>query len=183
MSFGIASRVEHALGHRIVAALQLEEVDRQQVVDESQRDEVEHDRRDDFVGTGLGSQVAGNAAPDGTTDQGGDDGQRDVDEDGQVELEADHEGEHAADEHLTVGADVEETGLESDGNGQTGQDQRSRPGEGLGDGAEATEGTLEERHVGIDQSVQRVGDGLPGIRAPQLEGVEVAEGDDDSARR
>ncbi len=73
----------------------------------------------------------------------------DVDDRRRREREADPERDHAADVHLAVGADVEQPGLEADRDGETGQDQRCRGEERLGDRTTRSERTLEQGAVGI----------------------------------
>ena len=79
------------LGHRLRDRVGLalggrNESSGEQVVEEPQRDEVQHDRRDDLVRTGRGPQDAGDAAPDRPADERRDEQtHHDVDRSGQVE--------------------------------------------------------------------------------------------------
>ena len=64
--------------------------------------------------------------PDGASDDGRHQRQRDVNDRRDGKAEADPQRRHAADVHLTVDTDVEQTGLEADRNGKAGEDERSR---------------------------------------------------------
>src|SRR5690606_3495293 len=126
----------------------------EQVVDQAIGDEVEHERRDHLVGAGLGTQPAGDAAPDGAADEARQDRQRQVHDERQPgEHEPDQDGRHAADGHLAFHADVEQAGPEPECDRQTGDDQAGRGGQRLRDGVDPYEGASEECQVGGEDIV------------------------------
>ena len=108
--FGVRAR-SCATG-RLVVRRRLEAVLRQQVAEQVERDVVEHDRRDDLVGTGAGLEQADQAAADAPADQPGEDADDQVQHDRQVPGEADLAGEDRAARSSGPGADVEQAGPE-----------------------------------------------------------------------
>ena len=66
---GESAPTRRRLRDRVVAARAQERLGAEEVVEQPQRDEVEHDRRDHLVGPGAGLEHAGDAAPDRAGDE------------------------------------------------------------------------------------------------------------------
>ncbi len=116
--------IGYGFGDRVIGSGLLEDGRLQQIVDHEQGDEVEHDRRDDLVGAGLGLEQAGDCSVQGAADDPAEDGERDVNGRRRRHMNADQQRHHAARMNLAVGADVEEPGAKADGDRETGHDQR-----------------------------------------------------------
>ena len=102
-----------------------------------QGDVVEHDGGDDLVRSGGRLEEPGDEPVEGAGSSTGYDGHRDC----QVRRPAGHRGTghrgcQSADDELPGGADVEEAGLEAEGHGESGQQERCRVGDRPGDGIE-----------------------------------------------
>ena len=96
------------------------------------RDPVEHDRRDHLVGADGGAEEAGDAAPERSAEDPGQDAEADVQRPAQpLEVRPDEQGEDEPDPVLALAADVEEAAPEREGDGERGEDQRGRGPEGL----------------------------------------------------
>ena len=94
---------------------------------------------------------------------------RDVDDHWSGEGETNPEADHATDVHLPIGTDVEQTRLESDGDGQTGQNQRRGGEQGFGDRMPGAERALEQRTIRIADATHRRTERLAWIVTPQLQ--------------
>ncbi len=108
------------------------------------------------MGAGGGLEDAGDGAERGARDGSGEDGQGEVEDRREVQAEADDERADHAEDHLALGADVEQARAEGEADGEAGEDQRGGVGEGLGDRA------------------QQVAD-LGGARGHPVDGVEVED--------
>ncbi len=96
------------------------------------RDPVEHDRRDDLVGSDGRLQEAGDARPEGAAGGAGDDGEQHVQKRVQVlERGADPDGQDGTDDVLTLTADVEQPAAKGESDCEAGEDQRGRDDQGL----------------------------------------------------
>ena len=98
--------------------------------DEEQHDEVEEQRGDDLVDAEAGLQHGRAKQKKRTRGHGGDHDDRNEQEGGQRQSAgAEHDGHHAADIELRLGADVPELCAEGDGDGEAGEDQRRCAGQ------------------------------------------------------
>ncbi len=131
--------------------------------DQVERDVVEHDRHDHLVRTRPRLQRTGDAGPQRTGDETGDQGDDHVDAPRQVEREGDPSGGGGRHQHLAAATDVEHADAERESDAETRRDQRCGEGERLGEGtdaarergrAEVVDRALEQRDVGT-------GDGIP----------------------
>ena len=96
------------------------------------RDPVEHDRRDHLVGADGGAEEAGDAAPERSAKDAGQDAEADVERPAQpLQVRPDEQGEDEPDPVLALAADVEEAAPEREGDGERGEDQRRRGPERL----------------------------------------------------
>ena len=160
---GKRGRVVDPRRERVVAAGSLEGVVAERVDQHRGREVVEHDRGDDLVGAGAGLEEARDAAPDGTAQQPGDQGDQQVQAGRQVPGEADVAGADRADDQLALGTDVEQAGAERQGHAEARADQRRRTVERRGDRVARPDGALDERAVGRPDGVGRPGEEVPRV--------------------
>src|SRR5574337_2120422 len=115
-------------------------------------DEVEHQRRHDFVDAKARAQDPGSPKPESACDCGRGEGGEDDDRGRPVRRGiADDGRSEPAEIKASLGADVENAGAERHRRGEAGQKQRRRGGESGGDAALAANGFLPHKPVGVDR--------------------------------
>src|SRR5215217_9549458 len=127
---------------------------RQQVQQDRVGHEVHHDGRDDLVGPAVDLEQGRDRGPEDPAGHPGQDGQGQVDDGRGRQPVADVAGGQGADGVLALNPDVEQPGLEGDGHGQAGEDQRGGPAED------------ERDRVAVEQPVVPHGAGHLGHVAP-----------------
>jgi len=107
-----------------------------QKLHQPERDVVEHDRVDDFMGACARLEVARDRGPQRAAQRAGQQGERQVDDRGQAgERLADQRGADRADVELAFDPDVEQAALEADGQAQSQEDVRGHRDQRLGEAA------------------------------------------------
>src|SRR5690606_34425205 len=109
---------------------------------------VEHEGRNQFVGSPAGFQEARNRTAQRPGRRGGRQGQRHVDDGRQLKRDAHHGGGDRAEEQLALRADVELARLEHEGKGQAGEYEGNGHLDEVAEAAHAGEGA---RHQGTER--------------------------------
>src|ERR1700722_16532016 len=122
----------------------------EQVAHDGGGDVVEHDRRDDDVAVAIGLQIAGNGRESRAEQCRADDcrdGERVAGQ--EPEMKRDKRRAEAPDIGLPLGADVEQTGMETDRDPEPGEDEARRVEQGVADSFKVAERAKDEALDGL----------------------------------
>ena len=119
-----------------------------QVVDQCDRDRIQHDGRDDFRHAPIRAQYAGDRSPRGSAQDPESDGEGKVNDRRHLEVVAGPGRANGTHEKLSLRADVEQPGTQSNGEGKSGQNQRGRLLHHRDQAIDVTEGGGEQDPVG-----------------------------------
>ncbi|MNZ99675.1 hypothetical protein D3C78_1190110 [compost metagenome] len=119
----------------------------QQIDHQGRGDEVEHDGGDDDVAAAFCLQPGRNEGPGRAEKCSTDDGEGHRHIPGHITVERKRHqcGTQPANIGLTFGADIEQAGMESDRNGEAGEDEARRVKQREADGVATTEGAFDEQ--------------------------------------
>jgi hypothetical protein len=129
----------------------LEQKDRE-IGGQQHRDVVRQDRRDDFVGVVAGAEIGRDGDPGGARHDRERQRRQHVNARGQGKGEADPGGSEAAEEKLTLDADVEHAAAQADAGSDAADQDRRRLQQSPGNLCLVAEGAAQQRHEYTDRA-------------------------------